>query len=89
MANEIQVWNKVLTSAMQMPGVKVDRDAFWQKSYTRIQQVINCRQLLRKARLELFPLMFLILLPKNVLVATHGLSHLLLPHLVYQAVLLC
>ena len=28
MTNEIQVWNKVLTSAMQMPGVKVDRDAF-------------------------------------------------------------
>lgn len=28
MANEIQVWNKVLTSAMQLPGVKVDRNAF-------------------------------------------------------------
>lgn len=28
MANEIRVWNKVLTSAMQLPGVKVNRDAF-------------------------------------------------------------
>lgn len=28
MSKEVQVWNKVLTTAMQLPGVKVDRDAF-------------------------------------------------------------
>ena len=28
MAQEIQIWNKVLSSAMQLPGVKVDREAF-------------------------------------------------------------
>lgn len=28
MANEIAVWNKVLTSVMQMPGVKVTRESF-------------------------------------------------------------
>lgn len=28
MANEIAIWNKVLTSVMQMPGVKVTRESF-------------------------------------------------------------
>lgn len=28
MSKGIQVWNKILTSAMQLPGVKVDRNAF-------------------------------------------------------------
>ena len=28
MANEIQVWNKVLSKALDMPGVKIDREQF-------------------------------------------------------------
>lgn len=32
MANEIQVWNKVLTAALQLPGVKVNRDLFLSES---------------------------------------------------------
>lgn len=28
MANEIQVWNKVLSTALEMPGVKIDRNQF-------------------------------------------------------------
>ena len=28
MANEIQVWNKVMSAALAMPGVKVDRNQF-------------------------------------------------------------
>ena len=47
MANEIQVWNKVLTSAMQLPGVRVNRDAFLSEklypysSSNQIQQAIE------------------------------------------------
>lgn len=32
MANEIEVWNKVLRGAMQLPGVKVNRDSFLTES---------------------------------------------------------
>ena len=47
MANEIQVWNKVLTSAMQLPGVRVNRDVFLSEklypysSSNQIQQAIE------------------------------------------------
>ena len=31
MANEISVWNKVMSSALAIPGVKVDRGAHFKK----------------------------------------------------------
>lgn len=33
MANEVEVWNKVLSTALAMPGVKVDRKAFLTKAF--------------------------------------------------------
>lgn len=33
MVNEVAVWNKVLSTALAMPGVKVDRDSFLKKSF--------------------------------------------------------
>ena len=33
MANEIAVWNKVLSTALAMPGVKVDRKSFLEKAF--------------------------------------------------------
>ncbi len=34
MANEIQVWNKVMSTALAMPGVKVDREQFLRSKLT-------------------------------------------------------
>ena len=31
MSKEIEIWNKVLSAAIQLPGVKVNRDSFLQE----------------------------------------------------------
>ena len=34
MANEVSIWNKVMSSAMTVPGVKVDRESFLRKEFS-------------------------------------------------------
>jgi uncharacterized membrane protein len=34
MANEVKAWNKILLAAMNIPGVKVDRDAFLEEQFS-------------------------------------------------------
>lgn len=52
MANEVAIWNKVLSTALAMPGVKVDRDSFLKKTFCahctpdKISSLINtCPQM--------------------------------------------
>ena len=49
MANEVSIWNKVMSSAMNVPGVKVDRESFLRKEFSlycsaeQLDKVISIR----------------------------------------------
>ena len=49
MANEVSIWNKVMSSAMTVPGVKVDRESFLRKEFSlycsaeQLDKVISIR----------------------------------------------
>lgn len=49
MANEVSIWNKLMSSAMTVPGVKVDRESFLRKEFSlycsaeQLDKVISIR----------------------------------------------
>ena len=52
MANEVSIWNKVMSSAMTVPGVKVDRESFLRKEFSlycsaeQLDKVISIRHIM-------------------------------------------
>ena len=45
MANEVTVWNKVMSSALAIPGVQVDRETFLDQNFDSIALKMNWRRL--------------------------------------------
>ena len=56
MEKGIELWKKVLTTAMQLPGVKVNRDSFLKKELTIYCTDIQLAELLEKGTVGVIPI---------------------------------
>ena len=56
MANEIQVWNKVLSTVLQMPGVKVNRQDFLEEKLSIYCTPSQLAQALDRGTIDIIPL---------------------------------
>jgi hypothetical protein len=56
MEKGIELWKKVLTTAMQLPGVKVNRDSFLKKELVIYCSDIQLAEILAKGTIGVIPI---------------------------------